>query len=107
MVVCEVRPQKEDPNRTRITVAGSRIFYPGDIGTPTGSLDLVKLMINSVLSHHNATFVLFDLNKFYLQNPMDQPKYVRIKLSDIPQEFIEEYNLTQLVQNGCVYFEII
>ena len=43
MVVCEVRPQKEDPNQTRIIVAGSRICYPDDISTPTGYLDLVKL----------------------------------------------------------------
>ena len=48
MVVCEVKPHKEDPNRTRITVAGSQIFYPRDVGTPTGSLDLDKLIINSV-----------------------------------------------------------
>ena len=37
---------------------------------------------------------------------MDRPEYVRIKLLDIPQEFIEEYNLTQLVQNRWIYFEI-
>ena len=84
MVVCEVRPQKEDPNWTRITVAGSRIFYPGDIGTLTDSLDLVKLMINSVLSCHNTCFVFFDTKNFYLQTPMYWPEYVRIKLSDIP-----------------------
>ena len=38
---------------------------------------------------------------------MDRPEYVRIKLSDIPQEFIEEFNLTPLVQNGWIYFEIL
>ena len=38
---------------------------------------------------------------------MERYKYVRIKLSDIPQEFIEEYNLTQSVQNGWIYFEIL
>ena len=64
MVLCEVRPQKEDPNRTHITVAGSRIGYPSDIRTPTGSLDLVKLTINSVLSRRNASFVCFDANVF-------------------------------------------
>ena len=31
---------------------------------------------------------------------MDLPEYVRIKISDIPQYFIEKYNLTQWVQNG-------
>ena len=107
MVVCEVRPQKEDPNRTRIIVAGSRICYPGDIGTSTGSLYLFKLMVNNVLSCCNARFFWFYLENFYLQTPMDRPDYVRIKLSDIPQEFIEEYNLTPLVQNVWIYFYIL
>ena len=60
MVVCEVRPQKEDPNRTRITVNGNRICYTGDIGSPIGSLDLGKIMINSVLSRRSARFFFFD-----------------------------------------------
>ena len=38
---------------------------------------------------------------------MDRSKYVRIKLSDIPQELIEEYDLTQAVQNGWIYFDIL
>ena len=71
MVVCEVKPPKEDPNRTRITVAGIQISYPGDVGTPTGSLDLVKLLIHRILSRRNARLVSFDLKNFYLQTPMD------------------------------------
>ena len=38
---------------------------------------------------------------------MERSEYVRIKLSDIPQEFIEEYDPTQSVQNGWIYFEIL
>ena len=30
-----------------------------------------------------------------------------IKLSDIPQEFIKKYDLTQSVQNGWIYFYIL
>ena len=107
MVVCEVKPHKEDPNRTRITVTGTQIFYPGDVGTPTGSLELVKLIINSVLPRRNARFVSFDFKNFYLQTPMEQSEYVRIKFSDIPQEFIEEYDLSKAAQNGWIYFEIL
>ena len=77
--------QNEDPNRTRITVAGSRIYYPGNIVMPTGSLDLAKLIINSFMSRHNACFFCFDTKTNYLQTPMDRPEYVRIKLLDIPQ----------------------
>ena len=57
MIVCEIKPHKENTNQTRITVAGSQICYPGDVGTPTGSLYLVKLIINSVLLRSNAHFV--------------------------------------------------
>ena len=53
-VVCEYRAQKADPNRTRITVGGNQICYPGDVGMPTGSMELVKIFINSVLSCRNA-----------------------------------------------------
>ena len=38
---------------------------------------------------------------------MERSKYVRIKFSDIPQEFIEEYDLSEAAQNGRMYFEIL
>jgi hypothetical protein len=93
MVVCEVRPEKDDPDRTRITIGGSRICYPGNVGTNTALLELVKLLLNSVLSRKGAWFSTIDLKTFYLDTPMPDPKYVHIKLSDIPSEFIKEYNL--------------
>ena len=39
---------------------------------------------------------------------MDRPEYVRIKLSDIPTEFINKYSLMDYIHaNGWVYFEIL
>ena len=38
---------------------------------------------------------------------MDQSKYVRIKLSDISQELIEEYDLSEADQHVWIYFEIL
>ena len=49
-VACEVRPHKEDPDRKKITIGGNHIIYPGDVGTPTASLELIKLILNSALS---------------------------------------------------------
>ena len=60
-VVCEVRPNKDKPNCTRITVAGNCVSYPGDVATPTGYLELLKLIINSTLSLPGAKFVWFDI----------------------------------------------
>ena len=49
-VVCEIRPGKKDPNRTQITICGTNFCYPGCVGTNTASLELFKLVINSILS---------------------------------------------------------
>jgi hypothetical protein len=48
------RPKKEDPNRTRMTVGGNRIFFPGDVSTPTVELLAVKMHLNSVISTPGA-----------------------------------------------------
>ena len=101
-VVCEVLQQKEDPKRTSITIGGNHIFYPGDVGTPTASLELFKLLINSVLSRKCARFVYFDINIFYLGTPLNSPEYSCIHLKDIPEDFIAEYNLTAYARDGWV-----
>ncbi len=90
---CEVCPEKDDPDRTRIIIAGNRICYPGNVGTNTALLELVKLLLNRVLSRKGARFSTINLKNFYLDTPMPDPEYVCIKLSDILDEFIKEYNL--------------
>ena len=69
-VVCEVRPGKRDPNRTRITIFGTNVCYPGDVGTNTASLELFKLMINSILSRAGAKYVCFDIDIFTLAHQL-------------------------------------
>jgi hypothetical protein len=50
-VICKVRPEKRDnASHTCITIGGNNIAYPGDVGTPTRSIELVKLLVNGVLS---------------------------------------------------------
>ena len=106
-MVCEYRPDKDDPNRMHIIISGGHILVTFDVSTPTGYLELVKLMINSVLSRQNARFDAFDIKNFYLDTPMEKPEYVRVKLEDIPQEFIEEYRLLENERHVWVYFEIV
>jgi hypothetical protein len=47
-----------------------------------------------------------DLKIFYLNTPLDQSEYIRIKLTNILQEFIDEYKLNNFVCNSWVYFEM-
>ena len=96
-MVCLVLPEKYDPKRTRITIGGNHICYPGDVGTKTASLDLVRIVINIALYSKDAKYVTFNIYSFYLQNPLDRPEYVLINLSDIPQDFIDEYDLLDSV----------
>ena len=84
-VVCEVHPQKDSPNRTRITIGVNYIVYPVDVGTPTGSLKLFKLVFDGVLSCPGAHFACFNVKNIYLKTPMNRPKYMCIKIDDIPQ----------------------
>ena len=65
-VVCEVRPGKKYLNQTRIEMCGANVCYPGDVGTNTASLELFKLMINSILSRAGAKYVCFDIENFAL-----------------------------------------
>ena len=106
-VVCKLRPKKEDPNFTRITIMGNWVVYTGDAGTKTASLDLCKLMMKNVLSRKGAKFITYDICNYYLETPLKYPQYVKIKLTDIPQYFIEEYNLHEYVHEGWVYLEIL
>ena len=101
-----MRPVKKDPNQTRITICGTNLCHPGDVGTNTSSLELFKLIINVVLLRAEDKYVCFDIDIFYLSTPLGRTEYLKIQLSKIPQEIIAEYNLTILVHKGWIYFEI-
>ena len=68
---------------------GNQVVYAGDAGTKNASLDLCKLMMNSVLSHKGANFINYNIRNYYLATPLYYPEYFKIKLTDIPQEFID------------------
>ena len=95
---------KKDPIRVRLTVDGNRINYLGDVGTPTADMLTVKLLLNSVISTKGARFMTIDIKDFYLNTPMPRYEYMRLKMADLPQDFINEYNLqAKVTPDGYVY----
>ena len=56
-IVCNVRPQKEETNRTRLTFGGNNLSVDMDCGTPIAEVLTVKLLLNSVISTLNAKFM--------------------------------------------------
>jgi hypothetical protein len=49
-IVVDHRPQKEDPNRVRITVGGNLIKYPHDLTTRSADMLSSKILWNSVIT---------------------------------------------------------
>ncbi len=91
--LCTVRPEKADPNRTRFTVGGDRINYPGAVATPTAGMLVAKMLFNSVISTKDARFMTMDILNFYLMTPLHRPEFIHMKLRNIPGKVREEYKL--------------
>ena len=67
----------------------------------------VKLLLNSAISTPGGKFMTIDIKDFYLNTPMPRYEYMRLKLEDLPEDFIEEYNLQDKVtKDGYVYVKI-
>ena len=99
--------KERDKYRTRITIGGNLINFPGDCGTPTADLLTVKLLFNSIISTPNAKFMSIDIKDFYLCTPMKRYEYFRMKLELFPEDIIQEYDLRNKVDaTGNVHCEV-
>ncbi|EJK53349.1 hypothetical protein THAOC_27234, partial [Thalassiosira oceanica] len=104
---CKVRPEKADPNRVRLAVGGDCILLVIDVSTPTVEMLVSKILFNSVVSTKGAKFMTMDIKNFYLMTPLNRPEYLKLKLSQIPDEIIEEYQLRdKATPDGSIYVEI-
>jgi hypothetical protein len=104
--VVDIKDHKEEKERTRLTVGGDQIEYPGDKSTRTAGLTTAKILINSVISTLGAKFLVIDINNLYLNTPLGRFEYMVINLSSLPQETIDKYDLLNLSQDVKVYIEI-
>eukprot|EP00804_Cyclotella_cryptica_P009775 CCRYP_013229-RA/>CCRYP_013229-RA protein AED:0.29 eAED:0.29 QI:0/0/0/1/0/0/2/0/456 len=102
--VCTVRPEKQEQNCTCFTDGGDRINYPSEVATPTAEMITAKILFNSVIS---TRFMTLDISNFYLMTPLKHPEYLQVKLHDIPDEIIHEYNLTSLANpDGSILMQL-
>jgi hypothetical protein len=90
----------------RLTVGGDRIDYPGETATKNADLTTSKCLWNSTISTTDARYMCADVKKLYLNTPLDRPEYMRLPLSLIPQEIIDQYQLEEKAKNGQVYIRI-
>ena len=81
-LVVDFCPQKDDPNRVRMTAGGNLIQYAGELTTRTSDLSTAKNLWNSVVSTEGAKFAAFDISNMYLHTPLapEDYEYMRIPL---------------------------
>ena len=89
IIVDEIRPQKSETHRSRLTVRENLIHFAGGVTTPTADLITAKLIFNSLLSTKKSKFMCVDIANFYLNNPMDRYEYMKIPLDIIQEEIIQ------------------
>ena len=107
--VCDYRPLKSEPYRVRIVVGGDKLSYPSDAASPATDLLETKILLNSVISdaHKGARFLSADLKDHFLASPMDRPEYMKIPISRMPDDIIDQYNLREKVDEaGYVWIKI-
>ena len=91
--------EKEEKERTRLTVGGNLLDFTGNISAPTLSVTTATCVFNSVVSTLGARSLLVDIKKIYLNNILPDPEFMRIPLKIIPQEIIDTYDLKALVDD--------
>jgi hypothetical protein len=99
-IVIDYKPQKEDPNRVRITVGGNLIKYKGDVSTRTADLTTSKMLWNSVLSTNGAKYMCLDIKNFYLTTALDYFEYMKMPISVFPEWIKKQYEIKKHALNG-------
>jgi hypothetical protein len=86
--VVDIRPNKSEVHRVRLTVGGNLIQYPGDVSTCSADLTTSKCLWNSTISTDGDNYMCLDIKNFYLGTPMDTFEYMRIPTKLILHEII-------------------
>ena len=73
----------------------------------TAQLPIFKMLLNSTISTPGARFITADVKNFYLGTDLPCKEYLKIPISDIPQEIINEYKLMDKVHNGFICIKVI
>jgi hypothetical protein len=100
------RPQKEDPNRIRLTAGGNLIQCDEELPVPTAGLETAKLHWNSVVSTAMAKYMCIDIKNFYLTAKLEYYEYMTIPLAYIPPWIVDQYKLNLHALNGKVHLEL-
>jgi len=93
-----------------MTVGGDKLDAYQDVRSPAIGITETKLHLNSTISdaHQGARYCTADVKDFFLNSVMKIFQYMRIHRQYIPQDIIDEYQLTNdfFDSKGYIYVEI-
>ena len=90
-LVCDIKEHKTETHRTQLTVGGNLLDFPGLLSTPTTTVTTAKFLFNIFISTPGAKFLIADVKKFYLNNDLSEPEYMKLHIHIIPQDIIDKY----------------
>ena len=98
--VSDVRAQKKETHRIRLTVGDDHLEYYTDPSAPVVGLFDAKIYLNSTISDAKwgARYFVADIENYYLNNKLLQFQYMRIHGNYLAEEFRKEYNVDTLVE---------
>jgi hypothetical protein len=65
----DVKEQKEEQERTILTMGGDQIEHTGGKSTRTAGIATAKIIISSTISTKGERFLVIDIKKIYLNTP--------------------------------------
>ena len=78
-IVCNIRPNKAETHRNRITVGGNLLDYAGTLTTPTATITTDKCLFDSGVSTPEAKCVLADIYMF-----LPKQRSTRSRVYEVP-----------------------
>ena len=95
----------DDPTLRRVwgTISGDRINYPGDVSARTADMEVVKILLNSVVST-DAKWLTLDIEDYNLGTPLPRDEWLRIPVKFIPAWVLAKYKLERYIFGGSILF---
>ena len=94
--------------RVRMTVGGDRLDYAGNTANEVASLETTKIRASINIYTIGARKSFAYIGNFYTNSRLREPEFMKVHISDIPREIIDEYNVIIYAnEDRLVYVEIM
>ena len=110
--VCYYSPQVKEKmkstgrqQRVRGTYGGNLLHYPGRKSAKTAELEVVKLLLNKVVSE-DGRIACLDITDFYLSEPMERPEFLRIPTKLFSAAVLDDLDLRRFIDGDAIFFKV-